>query len=151
MNKVQLIGNVGADPVIRCFDNGNEVAKMRVVTSKRYTKDGQKVELSEWHNVEAWGKPAAIIDEYVRKGDKLYIEGELHYEEYTGKDGVSRTMAVVRLQQLELLSPKLKSEPTATPEPQAQTEAEAQPTPTATPEPPQIPLPPIAGADDLPF
>ena len=148
MNKVILCGNVGADPVIRCFDNGNMVAKFRMVTTKRMTdKDGNRRELSEWHNVECWDKKAAFVDEYVRKGDKLLIEGELHYEEYTDKDGQKRTMTVIRLQQVEIQSSKPKSEPQATTEPQAQP---AQPAQTATTEPPQMPLPPL-GDDGLPF
>lgn len=148
MNKVMLIGNVGADPVIRCFDNGNMVAKFRMVTTKRMTdKDGNRRELSEWHNVECWDKKASLIDEYVRKGDKLYVEGDLHYEEYTDKDGQKRTMTVIRLQQVEMLTPKPKIEPQATTEPQAQP---AQPTQTATPEPPQMPLPPLWD-NGLPF
>lgn len=142
MNKVMLIGNVGADLVIRCFDNGNMVAKFRMVTTKRMTdKDGNRRELNEWHNVECWDKKAALIDEYVRKGDKLFVEGELHYEKYTDKDGQKRTMTVIRLQQVEMLTPKPKSEPQAQP---------AQPTQTATTEPPQMPLPPL-GDDGLLF
>lgn len=141
INKVILIGNVGADPVIRCFENGNSVAKFRLVTTERYKdKEGNKRELNEWHNVEAWGQPASIIDQYVRKGDRLYVEGNLHYEEYTGNDNVKRTQTIIRLQVVKLLTPR-KEEQTTPHQVQA----------VRNTEPPQIPQPPIEDINDLPF
>lgn len=145
INKVILIGNVGADPVIRCFENGNSVAKFRLVTTERYKdKDGNTRELNEWHNVEAWNQPAKIIDQYVRKGDRLYVEGNLHYEEYTGNDNVKRTQTIIRLQVVKLLTPRTKEEQTQQTTPQ-QVQA------VKTPEPPQIPQPPIEDINDLHF
>jgi single-strand DNA-binding protein len=143
VNKVILIGNVGSDPVIRCFDNGNQVASVCLITSERFKdKDGNKREQSELHNVEAWGQPAGIIDQYVRKGDRLYIEGQLHYEEYTSQNGEKRQRTTIRLRELKLLTPKQKQEETQQEQPQAQ----------ATPEPPQVPLPPMPDdIDGLPF
>lgn len=145
VNKVILIGNVGADPVIRCFDNGNQVASVCLITSERFKdKDGNKREQSELHNVEAWGKPAGLIDEYVRKGDRLYVEGQLHYEEYTTKTGEKRQRTTIRLREIKLLTPKQKQEQEQSPE--------QKPMETATPEPPQVPLPPMPDdADELPF
>lgn len=158
VNKALLIGNVGADPVVRCFENGNIVAKFRLVTSRRYKdKDGQKRELNEWHNVEAWGQPASIIDQYVRKGDRLYVEGEIHYEEYTDKTNTTRYQTVIRLHNLNLLTPKQKQEADApkAEAPKAETpqvaELAKQLELTAAPEPPAIPMPPMADPDDLPF
>lgn len=146
VNKVILIGNVGADPVIRCFENGNQVAKIRLVTSERYKdKDGNKRELNEWHNVEAWGVPAAIIDQYVRKGDRLYVEGQIHYEEYQDKSNVTKYQTVIRLREVKILTPRQKAED----EPRQATPQQEQ-TVSAS-EPPQIPLPPMPTADDLPF
>lgn len=153
INKVILIGNVGADPVIRCFENGNSVAKFRLVTTERYKdKEGNTRELNEWHNVETWNQPAKIIDLYVRKGDRLYVEGNLHYEEYTGNDNVKRTQTIIRLQVVKLLTPRAKEEqpqqtvaqtPVQTTPPQVQA--------VRNTEPPQIPMPPIEDVDDLPF
>lgn len=146
INKVILIGNVGADPVIRCFDNGNSVAKFRLVTTERYKdKEGNKRELNEWHNVEAWGQPAKYIDQYVRKGDRLYVEGNIHYEEYTGNDNVKRTQTIIRLQAVKLLTPRKEEQP------QTQQTTPQQVQAVTTPEPPQIPLPPIEDINDLPF
>lgn len=140
-NKVILIGNVGADPSIRCFENGNQVAKFRLVTSERFKdKDGNRRELTEWHNVEAWGASASIIDQYVRKGDKLCVEGKIHYEEYE-KNGERRFQTIIRLQNVELLTPRPKEEEEPTPSNEER-----------RPEPPQIPLPPMDGLPfDLPF
>lgn len=143
VNKVILIGNVGADPTLRCFDNGNQVARLCLITSERYKdKDGNKREQSELHNVEAWGVPAGIIDQYVRKGDRLYVEGQLHYEEYNAQNGEKRQRTTIRLRELKLLTPKQKQEDTQQEQPQAQ----------ATPEPPQVPMPPMPDdIDGLPF
>lgn len=145
INKVFLIGNVGADPTIRCFENGNSVAKFRLVTTEKYKdKDGTLRELNEWHNIEAWGRPASIIDQYVRKGDRLYIEGQLHYEEYTDKQNITRYQTIVRLREIKLLTAKPKQEQAQEAEPLAsQQEQNA--------EPPQVPLPPIGVDSDLPF
>lgn len=143
INKVILIGNVGADPTLRCFDNGNQVARLCLITSERYKdKQGNKCEQSELHNVEAWGQTAGIIDQYVRKGDRLYVEGQLHYEEYTAQNGEKRQRTTIRLRELKLLTPKQKQEDTQQEQPQAQ----------ATPEPPQVPMPPMPDdIDGLPF
>ena len=150
INKVILIGNVGADPTIRCFENGNQVAKLCLITSERYKdKDGNRREVSELHNVEAWGQPAAIIDQYVRKGDRLYVEGQIHYEEYTDKNNEKRYRTTIRLREIKLLTAKQKQD-----EQTAQAQAQAQPPQQpATPEPPKMPLPPMptADADELPF
>ena len=141
INKVILIGNVGGDPTIRCFDNGNSVAKFRVVTTERFKdKDGTLRELNEWHTVEAWGKPASVVDQYVRKGDRLYIEGKIHYEEYTDKNNVTRYQTIIRLSEIKLLTPRPKEENQVSKE-------ESQ----AMPEPPQVPLPPLEEQSDLPF
>ena len=162
INKVILIGNVGADPVIRCFENGNSVAKFRLVTTERYKdKEGNTRELNEWHNVEAWNQPAKIIDQYVRKGDRLYVEGNLHYEEYTGNDNVKRTQTIIRLQVVKLLTPRTKEEQ---PSPQVEQlkkelgltaeQQQAQPRQQelgGMPEPPKVPMPPLPDINDLPF
>lgn len=138
VNKVFLIGNVGGDPTIRCFENGNSVAKFSLGTSERYKdKDGQYRELTEWHTIEAWGKPAGIIDQYVRKGDKLHIEGRIHYEEYTDRENVRRYKTVIRLENFEMLTPKPKQEQ----------EAPAS-KPEATSEPSQVPLPPLEAYEE---
>lgn len=161
INNVTLIGNVGADPTIRCFENGNEVAKFRLVTSERFKdKEGNIRELNEWHNIEAWDKPVKYIDQYVRKGDRLYIEGKLHYEEYKDKQGQMRYQTIIRLGKVINLTPRTREQgeqnaqqaqpQEQTPSPQVEQLAK-QLELTAVPEPPQVPLPPMQDPDDLPF
>ena len=96
MNKVMLIGNVGLDPDVRFVDQGVCVAQIRLATSERgYTlANGTEVpERTEWHNVVLWRQLAETVDKYVKKGDKLYIEGKIHTRSYEDKQG--RTRAAV--------------------------------------------------------
>ncbi len=106
INKVTLLGNVGGDPRSRTFDGGGEVANLTLATTKKgYTKrDGTQVpERTEWHNVTASGSLAGVVRQYVHKGDRLYVEGELRTREYE-KDGVKRYVTEVWMTDLRLLS-----------------------------------------------
>ena len=90
MNKVMLIGNVGAEPEIRYVEQGVAVARLRLATTERgYTlQNGTQVpDHTDWHNVILWRKLAEIVEKYVHKGDKLYIEGRLRYSTYDDKQG----------------------------------------------------------------
>ncbi len=91
INKVILIGTLGRDPEMRFMPNGNAVVSMSLATDEGY-KDkntGQQVDKTEWHRVEAFGRLAEIIGEYLKKGSKCYIEGKLRTDEYE-KDGIKR-------------------------------------------------------------
>ena len=82
MNKVMLIGNVGKDPEVRYVDQGQPVARLSLATTERgYTlQNGTQVpDRTEWHSVICWHKLAEIVERFVHKGDKLYIEGRIHY------------------------------------------------------------------------
>lgn len=108
INKVILIGNVGAEPNVRVLDGGVKTATLRVATTKRYT-DRQTNEIKEqtqWHTIECWRNLADIADKWIRKGDKLYIEGELNYRSYTDKEGVERMMTSIVAQEIKMLTPK---------------------------------------------
>lgn len=110
LNKVILIGNVGAEPNVRALDGGVKTASLRLATSKRFKgNDGEVKEQTQWHTIECWRNLADIVDKYVRKGDKLYIEGELNYRTYTDKEGVERMMVSVVAQELKMLSPKAQN------------------------------------------
>lgn len=90
VNKVILIGNLGKDPEVRQFEN-NSVANFSLATSETYTdKTGEKKTLTEWHNVSVWGKGAEVVEKYLKKGSKVYIEGKITYRKYQDKDGVDR-------------------------------------------------------------
>jgi single-strand DNA-binding protein len=92
INKVILVGNLGADPELRYTASGTAVAKFRIATSANFTdKQGQKQERTEWHRITAWGKLAEICGQYLAKGKMVYIEGKIRSDKYTGQDGVERT------------------------------------------------------------
>ena len=87
INKVTLIGNLGADPETSNTGGGNSLTKMRLATSEKWTdQQGNKQEKTEWHRVVAWGKLAEVCGQYLRKGSKVYIEGKISYGSYE-KDG----------------------------------------------------------------
>ena len=91
INKVLLMGRLGADPELRYTTDGTPVATFRMVTSESYKdKSGQKQEKSEWHSIVAWRKLAEIAGEYLKKGKLVYIEGKIQSREYEGRDGVKR-------------------------------------------------------------
>ena len=78
VNKVILIGNVGADPEVRYLDGGIAVANLRLATTERYkSKNGETVEQTEWHNIVLWRGLAEVVEKYVKKGMRLYIEGRI--------------------------------------------------------------------------
>ena len=92
INKVILVGNLGAKPEIKYAANGNAVANLSVATSDSWTdkNTGQKQERTEWHRVSLFGKLAEIATQYTDKGSKVYVEGKLETRKYTDKDGIEK-------------------------------------------------------------
>ena len=91
VNKVIILGNLGADPELRNLPNGNSVVNFNLATNESYTdKSGQKVEKTEWHRIEFFGRQAETIHEYCRKGSLLYVEGKLQTDKWQDKDGNDR-------------------------------------------------------------
>jgi len=114
VNKVILLGNVGKDPDVKYFDSGQAVATLSIATTERgYTlPNGTQVpERTDWHNIVASNRIAQVIDKYVHKGDKLYIEGKLRTRSYTDKSGAQRYITEVYVENLEMLTPKNSSTP----------------------------------------
>lgn len=90
LNRVFLIGRLGRDPELRYSPSGQPVASFSLATDESYkNKDGEKVEVTEWHNVTVWGKPAEFAGNFLSKGRLVYVEGKLKTEKYT-KDGVEK-------------------------------------------------------------
>lgn len=90
LNKVILIGTLGKDPEIRTTGSGKKVANLSLATSENYKdKNGEKVEQTEWHDVAFWGASVDVIEKYLKKGSKLYLEGKIKTEKYD-KDGQTR-------------------------------------------------------------
>jgi single-strand DNA-binding protein len=113
MNKVMLIGNVGAEPEVRYVDQDMPVARLSLATSERgYTlQNGTQVpERTDWHTVLLWNRLAKIGERYVHKGDKLYIEGRLRYSSYDNKQGKRQYVTEIWADNLELLSPRPSAE-----------------------------------------
>ena len=125
MNKVMLIGNVGQDPQVKYLDQGVCVAQVRLATTERgYTlQNGTQVpDRTEWHNCVFWRKQAEVVEKYVRKGDKLYVEGKIQTRDYTDRQGISRKSIDIMVENMELLSPKpstTAAAPTAAQQPAA--------------------------------
>ena len=109
VNKVTLLGHTGEAPDFKEFDNGGCVATFSLATTKRgfTTKDGRKIpERTEWHNVVLQNGLAKVANQYVKKGDKLYIEGELRTRSYDDANGVKRYITEVVATDMEMLTPK---------------------------------------------
>ena len=91
INKVILIGNLGADPELRYTQSGAPVASFRVATTERWKgQDGQMQEQTEWHNIVAWRRLAEICGEYLSKGSRVYIEGRLQTRKWQDQSGQDR-------------------------------------------------------------
>jgi len=91
LNKVMLIGHLGADPEMRYTPNGQAVASLRVATSETWNdREGGKQERTEWHRVVVWGKLAELCNNYLRKGRQAYFEGRLQTRQWEDRDGNKR-------------------------------------------------------------
>ena len=96
VNKVILIGNVGKDPEVKELKNG-KVSNMVLATSEKYTdKNGERQEKTEWHNIVVYGKLVDIVEKWVKKGDKLYIEGSITTRKWEDKQGNDRYTTEVK-------------------------------------------------------
>ena len=102
VNKVIIVGNLGKDPEVRAFQNGGRVANLRIATSENW-KDkatGERKEKTEWHNVDIFNdRLVEVAEKYLRKGAKVYIEGQLETRKWTDKDGQERYTTSVVLKQ----------------------------------------------------
>lgn len=112
LNKMTIIGNLGADPEVRYLDGGAVVATFNVATTEKFTnRNGEKVEQTEWFRVELWNEQAKVAEKYLKKGNSVYVEGRLRTELWTDKEGKERTSLRVRANTMQLLgSPNDRSE-----------------------------------------
>lgn len=106
VNKVILIGNLGKDPEVRRLENGAVVANFPIATSETFTDKttGEKRDTTDWHNIVAWRGLAEIIEKYVKKGTKIYVEGKLKTRSYQDKEGVTRYVTEVLAEDMTILS-----------------------------------------------
>jgi single-strand DNA-binding protein len=111
VNKVIILGNVGQPPEVRHMGNGDAVTNFSVATTDQWKdKSGVKQERTEWHRIVAYKKLAEIVGEYVKKGDKIYIEGSIQSNKYTDKEGIERTAIQVRMENMRMLNSKSVSD-----------------------------------------
>jgi len=110
LNKVMLIGHLGADPDVRYMPNGKPVANLRIATSEKWTKDGEKQERTEWHSVVMFDRLGEIAGEYLRKGSQVYIEGKLQTRKWQDKDGKDRYTTEIIAQSMQMLGGKPQGE-----------------------------------------
>ena len=91
INKVTLIGNLGADPEVRHLESGVQVARFSVATNESYKdKDGNFQTITEWHNVVAWRELAERAEKMLKKGMQVYVDGKISYRKYTTQEGQDR-------------------------------------------------------------
>jgi single-strand DNA-binding protein len=105
VNKVILIGNLGADPETRYLPSGDAVTNIRMATTEAWKdKSGEKQEHTEWHRVAFFGRLAEIAGEYLKKGSPVYVEGRLQTRKWQDKDGQERYTTEIRADRMQLLS-----------------------------------------------
>lgn len=141
LNRLEILGHVGQDPRITNFDDGGSVAQFSIaVTEKGYTsRDGRQVnDHTEWFNIVARNGIAKVVEQYVHKGDKVYLDGKVKTRQYTAQDGSTRSITEVIVANLELLGGKQGGQFAPPPQPATA----AQPTSAQTE---------TQNTDDLPF
>lgn len=121
LNKVMLIGNVGKEPDVRYIDNGVCTATLSLATNTPgYTlPNGTQVpEKPEWHRILLWRRLAEVVERYVHKGDKLYVEGQLRTRNYVDKQGHVRNVTEIWADNIEILTPRPAASNNGAPAPQ---------------------------------
>ncbi|MBL0341452.1 MAG: single-stranded DNA-binding protein [Bacteroidetes bacterium] len=112
INKVILVGNLGKDPEVRHLEGGAVVAKFPLATSESYkTKDGQRVDQTEWHNVVMWRGLAESAEKYLRKGSLVYVEGKIRTRSWDDKEGNKRYATEIIADTMTMLSGRKSDEP----------------------------------------
>lgn len=104
VNKVILVGNVGAAPEIRSTQQGVRVAQVSLATSRRWKNAaGAEQEATQWHRLILWDKLADLAEKWIKKGSKLYVEGEIEYRQYTKQDNTVAYTTEIRVREISLL------------------------------------------------
>ncbi len=115
LNKVMLIGRLGADPEVRYTQNNTAVATLSLATSDRYKdSNGEWQETTEWHRVVAWGRLAEICQQYTNKGSQIYVEGSLQTRSWEDREGQKRYTTEIKAQSIQLLDSKESGQGTNT-------------------------------------
>lgn len=111
LNKIMLIGNVGSDPEVRATSTGSRVAKVSLATNRTFQdRTGQQQEKTEWHRLTFFGRLADIVEQYVKKGDRLYCEGRIEYSTTEDGDGNTRYWTDIVVNEMVMLGSSGPSE-----------------------------------------
>jgi single-strand DNA-binding protein len=107
VNKVILVGNLGANPEMRYTQGGQPVANLRLATTERWTdKNGQKQESTEWHRIVVFGKQAEICNQYLTKGRQIFVEGRIQTRQWQDQQGQKRYTTEIVAQNIQMLGPR---------------------------------------------
>jgi single-strand DNA-binding protein len=109
LNKVMLIGNLGADPEVRSTNSGTRVATLSLATSRQWTTQaGEKQEKTEWHRCVVWNARSSgladVVEKYLKKGDRVYVEGRIEYRTWQDREGQARYTTEINVRDLVMLS-----------------------------------------------
>jgi single-strand DNA-binding protein len=110
VNKISLIGNVGRDPDIQQTKSGTQVAHFSIATNRRAPAGSDQEERTDWHRLTLWSKQAQFAEDYIRTGDRIYVEGRLEYDSYE-RDGVVIPTAEIHVNEVVLLTSKGREMP----------------------------------------
>jgi single-strand DNA-binding protein len=102
INKIILVGNIGRDPDVQTTASGAKVAHASLATSRRFVRDSATEERTEWHRLTMWDGLAQLAEDYVRKGDRVYVEGRMEYDSFE-RNGVTIPTAEIHVRELVLL------------------------------------------------
>ena len=104
VNKVILIGNLGQDPEVRHLEGEKVVANLSLATTESYKdRSGQRVDITEWHDLELWDGLARVAEQYLKKGSQIYVEGSIQYRQFDDKDGNTRYFTDIRVREMQML------------------------------------------------
>ena len=102
INKIILVGNIGRDPDVQTLASGTKVAHVSLATSRRFERNGTNEERTEWHRLTLWNRLAQLAEDYIRKGDRVYVEGSMEYDSFE-RNGVTIPTAEVNVRELVML------------------------------------------------
>jgi single-strand DNA-binding protein len=152
LNKVMLIGNVGSEPEIKTTGGGTKLAKVSLATNRKFSdRSGNQQEKTEWHRLTFWDRMADLVEQYVKKGDRLYVEGRIEYSQTEDDKGNQRFWTDIVVNEMVMLGGAGPGGGQGGGQGGYDSQAPARRRPPAGGPPPSGPSPFEADDDDLPF
>ena len=114
VNKVILLGNLGADPEVKYLEGENVVANLRLATTETYKdRNGNRIDQTEWHDLELWGQQAKIAEQYLKKGSQIFVEGKIKSDTWQDEQGQNRKKVRIRVLSFTMLGARPEGNPGA--------------------------------------